>query len=89
MVYLTGKLTHSRREYARGDVTTNTVEGFFSLLKRGLYGTFHSVSDRHLHRYVAEFEYRYNTRKLGDGERTTKAIRQAVGKRLRYKQPSE
>lgn len=82
-------VNHSRREYARGDVTTNTVEGFFSLLKRGLYGTFHSVSDRHLHRYVAEFEYRYNTRKMNDGERTTKAIQQAVGKRLLYSQPSK
>ena len=48
----------------RGDVTTNTVEGFFSLLKRGMYGTFHSVSKHHLHRYVAEFEFRYNARKV-------------------------
>lgn len=82
-------VNHGRREYARGDVTTNTVEGFFSLLKRGLYGTYHSVSEQHLHRYVAEFEYRYNTRKMDDGERTARAIRKADGKRLRYRQPVE
>lgn len=80
-------VNHARREYARGDVTTNTVEGFFSILKRGLYGTYHSVSETHLHRYVSEFEYRYNTRKMSDGERVTKAIKQAVGKRLRYREP--
>jgi predicted cupin superfamily sugar epimerase len=79
---------HSAKEYARGDVTTNTVEGFFSLLKRGMYGTFHSVSKRHLHRYVSEFEFRYNARKVEDGERTVLAIRKAEGKRLRYKQPA-
>lgn len=80
---------HSRREYARGDVTTNTIEGFFSLLKRGIYGTFHSVSRRHLHRYVSEFQFRYNTRKMEDGERTMRAIRGAEGKRLLggYRQP--
>ena len=44
------------------NVTTNTVEGFFALIKRGMYGTFHSVSKKHLHRYLAEFEFRYNTR---------------------------
>lgn len=78
-------VNHSRKEYARGDVTTNSVEGFFSLLKRGLYGTYHAVSEQHLHRYVAEFQYRYNTRNLNDGDRVTKAIRSAVGKRLRYR----
>jgi len=78
---------HAVGEYARGDVTTNTVEGFFSLLKRGLYGTYHSVSKRHLHRYVSEFEFRYNTRKLDDGARTVAAIRGAEGKRLVYAPP--
>ncbi len=82
-------VNHSRGEYARGDVTTNTVEGFFSLLKRGVYGTFHSISRTHLHRYVSEFTFRYNTRKLDDGERTMQAIRGAEGKRLMvgYRQP--
>jgi transposase-like protein len=82
-------VTHSRHEYVRGAVTTNTVEGFFSLLKRGIIGTFHHVSRRHLHRYMAEFEFRYNTRKMDDGERTIRAIRGAEGKRLLkgYRQP--
>ena len=80
-------VVHSLGEYARGDATTNTVEGFFSILKRGIYGTFHSVSKKHLHRYVSEFQYKYNTRKLNDGDRTTMAIRKADGKRLIYKEP--
>ena len=78
-------VNHSQREYVRGEVTTNTVEGFFSLLKRGLYGTFHSVSEHHLHRYVSEFAFRYNARYLDDGERTIKAIAGAEGKRLTYR----
>jgi transposase-like protein len=82
-------VNHSKREYARGDVTTNTVEGFFSLLKRGIYGTYHSVSRQHLHRYVAEFEYRYNTRKCTDSQRLTQAFKSAQGKRLRYREPVE
>jgi transposase-like protein len=72
---------HSAGEYARGMVHTNTVEGFFSLLKRGIYGTFHSVSDRHLHKYLWEFEFRYNNRNIDDGARTALAIRGAEGKR--------
>jgi len=80
-------VNHSKLEYARGDVTTNTVEGFFSIFKRGLYGTFHSVSKQHLHRYVGEFEYKYNTRKVSDEERITTAIKKAEGKRLMYKEP--
>lgn len=79
---------HSADEYVRGDVHTNTVEGFFSLLKRGMYGTFHSVSKHHLHRYVAEFQFRYNTRKMNDGERLTAAIRRSQGKRLAYQTPT-
>lgn len=82
------RVKHCIKEYARGDVTTNTVEGFFSLLKRGMYGTFHSVSKRHLHRYVSEFEFRYNARKMEDGERTVLAIKKADGKRLRYREPA-
>lgn len=83
-------VTHSRHEYVRGLATTNTVEGFFSLLKRGLNGTFHHVSRTHLHRYLAEFEFRYNTRFMDDGERTVRAIRAAEGKRLMvgYRQPA-
>jgi transposase-like protein len=77
---------HFHGEYVRGDVTTNTVEGFFALLKRGIFGTFHSVSKHHLHRYLSEFEFRWNTRKLDDGERTLQAIRQGEGKRLLYQE---
>jgi transposase-like protein len=79
---------HTAGEYARGDVHTNTVECFFSLLKRGLYGTFHSVSKRHLHRYLDEFAFRWDTRKMDDGERTGAAIRGAEGKRLLYREPT-
>ena len=80
-------VSHSSGEYVRGDVTTNTIEGFWSLFKRGIYGTFHNVSREHLQRYVDEFEFRYNHRKLEDGERTVAAIRGAEGKRLVYREP--
>ncbi len=75
---------HSIGEYVRGDVTTNTVEGFFSLLKRGVVGTFHHLSRKHLGRYVSEFEFRYNHRKVSDGVRTVAAIRAGMKKRLTY-----
>lgn len=78
-------VNHSNREYARGDVSTNTVEGFFSVLKRGLNGIYHSVSKEHLHRYLAEYEFRHNNRFLEDGPRTSAAIRASEGKRLRYR----
>lgn len=80
---------HSWRQYVKpGGIHSNTVEGFFSLLKRGIYGTFHSVSVKHLHRYLAEFGFRYNTRDVDDGERTRRAIRKAFGKRLIYREPA-
>lgn len=79
-------VAHSRKEYARGDVHSNTIEGAFSLLKRGVYGTFHSVSRKHLHRYLAEFEFRHNARNLDDGERVSLAVKAADGKRLTYRQ---
>ena len=83
-----GMTDHKSGQYASPDGThTNTVESAFSLLKRGIMGTFHSVSKEHLHRYVAEFDFRWNTRKMDDGARTATAIRQAEGKRLRYKEP--
>jgi transposase-like protein len=82
------RIKHQKNQYVDGNTHTNTVEGFFSLLKRGMFGTFHSVSREHLHRYIAEFEFRYNTRKLDDGARTVLAIKGAEGKRLLYRQPS-
>ena len=80
-------VNHNAKQYANGDITTNTVEGFFSILKRGMIGTFHNVSKEHLHRYVGEFEYKYNTRKMLDGERVVLAIKKSEGKRLHYKEP--
>jgi transposase-like protein len=82
-------VNHGQREYARitpdGTVAhVNTCESFFSLLKRGLVGTFHAVSREHLHRYCDEFSFRWNTRKLNDGERTALCIEGAAGKRLAY-----
>lgn len=81
-------VNHGIKEYARGDVTTNTVEGYFSLLKRGLIGTYHHVSEEHLKRYVGEFDFRYNNRAaLGvtDEERTNAALKGISGKRLTYR----
>lgn len=78
-------VNHSRGHYVRGEVTTNTVEGYFSLLKRGINGTFHHVSKHHLHRYLAEFDFRYNARKENDAVRAVMAVQGAEGKRLLYK----
>lgn len=77
---------HGIGEYVRGDVHSNTVEGVFSLLKRGVMGTFHSISKKHLPNYLNEFEFRYNTRKVDDGTRVTQAIRAVDGKRLLYRE---
>lgn len=78
---------HGREEYARGDVTTNTVESYFSVFKRGMKGVYQHCSKQHLHRYLAEFDFRYNNReKLGvsDKGRTYAALLTIVGKRLTY-----
>jgi len=80
-------VTHSRNEYARGDVHTNTVEGYFSLLKRGITGIYHHVGRKHLHRYLNEFDFRYNGRYVTDGERMVRAIKGAEGRRLMYREP--
>lgn len=80
-------VNHSLGEYSRGDVTTNTVEGFFSLLKRGVVGTFHHVSEKHLPLYLAEFDFRYNQRGVTDGLRTFAALKHAEGKRMTYRAP--
>jgi transposase-like protein len=76
---------HSAGEYVRGIAHTNTVEGFFSLLKRGLIGTFHHVGEQHLQRYVNEFDFRYSNRKTSDAERADVALKGIKGKRLTYK----
>jgi transposase-like protein len=84
-------VVHSANEYVRGDAHTNTIEGYFSILKRGIYGVYQHVSEHHLKRYLAEFDFRYNERiALGvdDMERMTLALCGIVGKRLTYRTPS-
>lgn len=81
-------VNHSIGEYVRGDAHTNTIEGFFSIMKRGITGVYHHVSPQHLKRYLAEFDFRYNNRialGVGDVVRTASAIKGAKGKRLLYK----
>jgi transposase-like protein len=85
-------VNHSIGEYVRGDAHTNTVEGYFSILKRGIHGVYHHVSPKHLKRYLAEFDFRYNERMalgVNDFERSTKALKGVVGKRLTYRQPNQ
>lgn len=81
-------VSHSSKEYARGDVHTNTAESSFALVKRGIMGVYHNVSREHLHRYIDQYDFLWNTRKMNDGERTVLAIRCAEGKRLMYRQPT-
>jgi transposase-like protein len=84
-------VNHRSGEYVRGAIHTNTVEGYFSILKRGLYGTYQNVSAKHLRRYIGEFDLRYNNRiALGvdDAQRTESALRGIVGKRLTYRDSS-
>ena len=78
-------VNHSKKEYVRDTASTNTVEGYFSLLKRGLNGTYHHVSQRHLHRYLDEFNFRYNARKEDDATRNFLALKRSEGKRLQYR----
>ena len=83
-------VNHGIEEYVRGDAHSNTVEGYFSILKRGLIGTYHHISEAHLKRYLAEFDFRYSHRvALGvdDKSRAAKAVKGVVGKRLTYRQP--
>jgi len=87
----TDTVNHSAREYVRGDVHTNTVEGYFSILKRGINGVYHHVSQKHLKRYLAEFDFRYNERAaLGveDEARADRLIHGIIGKRLTYRDSS-
>lgn len=82
-------VNHYKGEYVRGDAHTNTLEGYYSVFKRGMKGIYQHCSERHLHRYVAEFDFRYNNRiKLGvdDTGRAMRAIKSAAGRRLTYKQ---
>jgi hypothetical protein len=81
---------HSAGEYVRGDVHTNTAESYFSIFKRGMRGIYQHCAEKHLHRYLAEYDFRYNHRvRLGfdDADRGEAAIKRAEGKRLFYRQP--
>jgi transposase-like protein len=81
---------HTANEYVRGDVTTNHIENYFSVFKRGMRGTYQHCSEKHLHRYLAEFDFRYNNRSaLGveDGERAAILVKGIKGKRLTYRRP--
>jgi len=81
-------VNHSAKEYVRGDAYTNTTEGYFSILKRGIYGIYQHVSEAHLQRYLAEFDFRYSYRiKTGydDLARMDRALAGIVGKRLTYR----
>jgi transposase-like protein len=81
-------LNHSADEYVRGDAHTNTIEGYFSILKRGLIGTYHHVSAQHLKRYLGEFDFRYNERMalgVSDAARAAKAVKGVANKRLTYR----
>lgn len=84
-------VNHSIGEYVRGNVHTNTIEGYFSILKRGITGTYHHVSPQHLKRYLAEFDFRYNTRTalgIDDAARADRLVSGIVGKRLTYRDSS-
>src|SRR5205814_6555606 len=81
-------VNHGVGEYVRGDVHTNTIEGYFSILKRGIFGVYHHVSQQHLRRYLGEFDFRYNNRAalgVSDDARALAAIKGIEGKRLTYR----
>ena len=81
------RVYHSTGEYGRGEAHTNTIEGFFSIFKRGMKGVYQHCQEKHLHRYLAEFDFRYNNRQalgVNDPSRTAAALRGAKGKRLLY-----
>jgi transposase-like protein len=85
-------VNHSEKEYVNKDDPTlhsNTIESFFSRLKRGLNGVYHHCSREHLHRYVSQYQFLYNCREMSDGERVAALLARTNGKRIMYKQPKE
>jgi transposase-like protein len=80
-------VNHLKKEYARGLASTNTVEGFFSIFKRGMKGVYQHCSEKHLQRYLNEFDFRYSNRETTDGERAKLALKGITGKRLMYQGP--
>ena len=86
-----GVVRHNQGEYGRGETHTNTIEGFFSIFKRGMKGVYQHCSKRHLHRYLSEFDFRYSARValgVGDAERADRALAGIVGRRLMYRDSS-
>ncbi len=83
------KVNHARNEYVRGDVYTNTLEGYYSIFKRGMIGTYQHCGESHLQRYVTEFDFRYNGRNLNDNERRDAALKGIEGKRLTYRRTNK
>jgi transposase-like protein len=79
------RINHSARQYAVGDIHTNTVESSHAIVKRGIVGIYHNVSREYLHRYLWQYDFLWNNRKLNDGERTIVAVKSTEGKRLTYK----
>lgn len=93
-----GVVDHSRKEYGYTDhqtgakINTNTVEGYYSIFKRGMKGVYQHCGEKHLHRYLAEFDFRYSNRSalgIEDAERVAKIVEGAKGKRLQYRRPDE
>ena len=85
-------VNHSKDEYVRGNTHSNTVEGFYSIFKRGMKGIYQHCSEKHLHRYLAEFDFRYSNRVglgVNDEGRTSRMVQGIVGKRLTYQQPHQ
>jgi len=80
-----GVVVHSRKEYVRGSVHTNTIEGFFSFFKRGMKGVYQHCKSNHLKRYLCEFDFRYNTKEITDSERAEAVLAGVMGKRLTYR----
>ena len=86
-----GAVAHHREEYVRGEIHTNTVEGYYSIFKRGMKGVYQHCSEKHLHRYLAEFDFRYSNRAVlgvNDLMRAEIAAKGIVGKRLTYRRPN-
>jgi hypothetical protein len=87
-----GTVNHAAFEYARGEITSNTVEGYFSIFKRGMRGIYQHCSEKHLHRYLSEFDFRYSNRSalgITDAVRADKALQGITGKRLTYRRTNE
>jgi hypothetical protein len=80
-----GTTLHNLRQFAVGEKHSNTAENFFSIFKRGIVGTYHQLSEAHMHRYCYEFDFRYNHRDISDFERADEALKGIVGKRLTYR----